>query len=138
MPDESHPKNEPRIVIPGHKPGDITIRRHRIKRYRLRRVLGVPALFSAGYGNVGSSIYYALGIVAAAAMGATPVALGVAGIFFVSSALAYAEARALSPGAGVPPGLARHGFNEMVSFISGWALMFSYVVTISISAFTIP
>ncbi len=132
MPDQSH------SIVPGHKPGDVTIRRRRIKRHRLRRVLGVPALFSAGYGNVGSSIYYALGIVAAAAMGATPVALGVAGIFFVSAALAYAEGTAMFPEAGGSSSFARHGFNELVSFISGWALMLSYVVTISISAFTIP
>lgn len=138
MPDESHPKNEPRTVIPGHKPGDITIRRHRIKRYRLRRVLGVPALFSAGYGNVGSSIYYALGIVAAAALGATPVALGIAGIFFVASAAAYAEGTAMFPEAGGSSSFARHGFNELVSFIAGWSLMLSYIVTIAISAFTVP
>ena len=65
------------------KPGDKIFRPRRIKRYRLRRILGVPALFSAGYGNVGSSIYYALGIVAVVAMGATPIALGIAGILFI-------------------------------------------------------
>jgi APA family basic amino acid/polyamine antiporter len=126
------------IIVPGHKPGDGRIRRRRIKRHRLRRVLGVPALFSAGYGNVGSSIYYALGIVALAAMGATPIALGIAGIFFVSTALAYAEGTAMLPEAGGSASFARHAFNELVSFISGWALMLSYIVTIAISAFTIP
>ena len=73
------------------KPGDKIFRPRRIKRFRLRRILGVPALFSAGYGNVGSSIYYALGIVALVAMGATPVALGIAGILFIFTALTYAE-----------------------------------------------
>ena len=57
------------------KPGDRIFHPHRIRRFRLRRVLGITDVFSAGYGNVGSSIYYALGIVALAAMGATPVAL---------------------------------------------------------------
>ena len=56
------------------KLGDKIFRPRRIKRFHLRRVLGVPAVFSAGYGNVGSSIYYALGIVALVALGATPVA----------------------------------------------------------------
>ncbi len=56
------------------KPGDRIFRPRRIRRFHLRRVLGVPAVFSAGYGNVGSSIYYALGIVALVAMGATPIA----------------------------------------------------------------
>jgi len=74
------------------KLGDKIFRPRRIKRYRLRRILGVPALFSAGYGNVGSSIYYALGIIALAAMGATPVVLGIAGVLFIFTALTYAEA----------------------------------------------
>jgi APA family basic amino acid/polyamine antiporter len=101
-------------------------------------VLGIPALYSAGYGNVGSSIYYALGLVALVALGATPIALGIAGIFFVFTALTYAEGSAMLPEAGGSSSFARHGFNDLVGFIAGWALMLSYIVTISISAFTIP
>jgi len=100
--------------------------------------LGVPALFSAGYGNVGSSIYYALGIVALVAMGATPVVLGIAGILFIFTALTYAEGTAMLPEAGGSASFARHGFNDLGGFVAGWALMLSYIVTISISAFTIP
>ena len=120
------------------KPGDRIFRPRRIGRYRLRRVLGVPALFSAGYGNVGSSIYYALGIVALIAMGATPIALGIAGILFIFTALTYAEGTAMFPEAGGSASFARHGFNDVAGFAAGWALMLSYIVTISISAFTIP
>jgi len=120
------------------KPGDKIVRPRRIRRYRLRRVLGIPALFSAGYGNVGSSIYYALGIVAVIAMGATPIALGIAGILFIFTALTYAEGTAMFPEAGGSASFARHGFNDVAGFTAGWALMLSYIVTISISAFTIP
>jgi len=120
------------------KPADRVFRPRRIKLYRLRRVLGVPALFSAGYGNVGSSIYYALGIVALVAMGATPVALGIAGILFIFTALTYAEGTAMLPEAGGSASFARHGFNDAIGFTAGWALMLSYIVTISISAYTIP
>ncbi len=120
------------------KPGDRIFRPRRIKRDRLRRVLGIPALFSAGYGNVGSSIYYALGIVAVIALGATPVALGIAGILFIFTALTYAEGTAMLPEAGGSSSFARHGFNDIAGFIAGWALMLSYIVTISISAYTIP
>ncbi len=120
------------------KPGDKIFRPRRIRRYHLRRVLGVPAVFSAGYGNVGSSIYYALGIVALVAVGATPIALGIAGILFIFTALTYAEGTAMLPEAGGSATFARHGFNNMAGFIAGWALMLSYIVTISISAFTIP
>jgi len=101
-------------------------------------VLGVPAVFSAGYGNVGSSIYYALGIVALVAMGATPIALGIAGVLFIFTALTYAEGTAMLPEAGGSASFARHGFNDLAGFTAGWALMLSYIVTIAISAFTIP
>ena len=120
------------------KPGDKIFRPRRIKRYHLRRILGVPALFSAGYGNVGSSIYYALGIVALVAMGATPIVLAIAGILFIFTALTYAEGTAMLPEAGGSASFARHGFNDLAGFVAGWALMLSYIVTISISAFTIP
>jgi APA family basic amino acid/polyamine antiporter len=120
------------------KPGDSIFRPRRIKRFRLRRVLGIPAVFSAGYGNVGSSIYYALGIVALVAMGATPVALGAAGILFIFTALTYAEGTAALPEAGGSASFARQGFGNLAGFTAGWALMLSYIVTISISAFTIP
>jgi APA family basic amino acid/polyamine antiporter len=120
------------------KPGDKIFRPRRIKRFRLRRVLGVPALFSAGYGNVGSSIYYALGIVVLVALGATPIVLGIAGILFIFTALTYAEGTAMLPEAGGSASFARHGFNDAAGFVAGWALMLSYIVTISISAFTIP
>lgn len=100
-------------------------------------MLGVAALYSAGYGNVGSSIYYALGIVALVALGATPIVLFAAGLLFICTALTYAEGATMFPEAGGSASFARHGFNEHVGFIAGWALLLSYIVTISISAFTI-
>ncbi len=120
------------------KPADVTLRPRRIKQFRLRRVLGVAAVFSAGYGNVGSSIYYALGIVALVAMGATPLALGLAGVLFIFTALTYAEGTAALPEAGGSATFARYAFNDQAGFAAGWALMLSYIVTIAISAFTIP
>jgi APA family basic amino acid/polyamine antiporter len=120
------------------KPGDKVFHPRRIKQYRLRRILGIPALFSAGYGDVGSSIYYALGIVALVALGATPIVLAIAGIIYIFNALTYAEGSATIPEAGGSASFARHGFNDLVGLIAGWALMLSYIVTMSISAYTIP
>jgi APA family basic amino acid/polyamine antiporter len=120
------------------KPGDKVVHPPRIKRFRLRRVLGVPALFSAGYGDVGSSIYYALGIVALVALGATPIVLAIAGVIYIFNALTYAEGSASIPEAGGSASFARHGFNDLVGLIAGWALMLSYIVTMAISAYTIP
>ena len=120
------------------KVGDRVFRPRRIQRDRLRRVLGVPALFSAGYGNVGSSIYYALGIVALIALGSTPIVLAIAGILYIFNALTYAEGTAMLPEAGGSASFARQGFNDTTGFIAGWALMLSYIVTMAISAYTIP
>jgi APA family basic amino acid/polyamine antiporter len=120
------------------KLGDKVVHGPRIKIHPLRRVLGIPGLFSTAYGDLGSSIYYALGLVALMAMGAAPVALGIAGIFFVFTALTYAEGTAMFPEAGGSASFARHGLSDLMGFVSGWSLMFGYIVTISISAYTIP
>jgi APA family basic amino acid/polyamine antiporter len=120
------------------KPGDRVIRLRRIKPFHLKRVLGISGLFSAGYGDVGSSIYYALGIVAIAALGATPIALAAAGVIYIFNALTYAEGGAMIPEAGGSASFARHAFNNFIGFIAGWALMLSYIVTMAISAYTIP
>src|SRR4026207_365304 len=71
----------------------------------LQRVLGVNALFSTAYGNVGSSIYYALGLVASYALGLTPVVFIITGFFFFCTAATYAEATAMLPAGGGPAGL---------------------------------
>ena len=62
-----------------------------IDRGSMRRVLGVFDVFAIGYGDMGSSIYYALGITAFFALGATPLALLTAGGVFICTALTYAE-----------------------------------------------
>jgi len=120
------------------KPGDKVIRRPPARDHHLRRALGIPGLFAAGYGDVGSSIYYALGLVALAAMGATPIALAIAGLFFVFHTLTYAEGTAMYPEAGGSASFARHSFNDMAGFLAGWGLMFSYIITAAISSFAIP
>src|SRR6478735_899459 len=84
----------------------------------LERVLGVNALFSTAYGNVGSSIYYALGLVAALALGLTPLVFLITGIFFLCTAATYAEATAMYPEAGGSSSFARRAFNEFWSFFA--------------------
>jgi basic amino acid/polyamine antiporter, APA family len=104
----------------------------------LRRVHGSPALFSAAYGNVGSSIYYALGLVALYALGLTPVTFMIAGLIFAFTAATYVEATVLYPEAGGSSSFARHAFNELASFLAAWAQMLTYIVTAAISAFFVP
>ncbi|MEK7818036.1 MAG: APC family permease, partial [Actinomycetota bacterium] len=113
-------------------------RRRFRKVYELKRVLGWPSLYSTAYGNVGSSIYYALGVVAAYALGLSPVVFMVAGLVFALTAFSYAEATAAVPEAGGSSSFARRSFNELISFGDGWALMLDYIITIGISAFFVP
>ncbi len=113
-------------------------RRKRRDGQALHRVLGVGALFSTAYGNVGSSIYYALGVVAAAALGLTPLVFVITGVLFVATAWSYSEATAAMPEAGGASSFARRGFNEFVSFGIGWGQMLVYTATIAISALFVP
>ena len=104
----------------------------------MERVLGTPALFATAYGNVGSSIYYALGLTAVFALGLTPLVFVLAGIVFAATAATYAEGTVRFPEAGGSSSFARHAFNELVSFSAAWAQMLVYVVTIAASAFFVP
>jgi APA family basic amino acid/polyamine antiporter len=113
-------------------------RRKKREGQPLQKVLGVPGLFSTAYGNVGSSIYYALGVVALWALGATPLIFILTGLLFCTTAWSYAEATAMVPEAGGSSSFARRAFNEFWSFNAGWALMLDYIVTIAISAFFVP
>jgi basic amino acid/polyamine antiporter, APA family len=110
----------------------------RLKTRGLRKTVGVPGLFATAYGNVGSSIYYALGLVAAHALGLTPLVFMFAGALFALTAKTYAEGAAMFPEAGGSSSFARHAFNEVVSFVAGWGLSLDYILTVAISAFFVP
>jgi APA family basic amino acid/polyamine antiporter len=113
-------------------------RRKRREGHSLHKVLGVGALFSTAYGNVGSSIYYALGVVAVAALGLTPAVFVITGALFVCTAWSYSEATAAMPEAGGASSFTRRAFNEFASFGIGWAQMLTYTATIAISALFVP
>lgn len=101
------------------------------------RKLGVTDLFAVGYGDLGSSIFYALGITTFFALGAAPISLVLAGIVFVCTSLTYAEMTAAIPASGGSASFARIAFNDFVSFIAGWGLLLDFIVTIAISIFVI-
>jgi basic amino acid/polyamine antiporter, APA family len=104
----------------------------------LERVLGANALFATAYGNVGSSIYYALGLTAGIALGLTPLVFIISGIIFAATAATYAEGTVRYPEAGGSSSFARHAFNELVSFTAAWAQMLNYVITVAISVIFVP
>ena len=110
----------------------------RPKHQGLERVLGTGALFSTAYGNVGSSIYYALGLVAVFALGMTPVVFAIAGLIFACTAATYTEATTMYPEAGGSSSFARRAFNEFWSALTAWGQMLNYIITVAISAFFLP
>jgi basic amino acid/polyamine antiporter, APA family len=111
---------------------------YRPKSRGLERVLGTGALFATAYGNVGSSIYYALGLVAIFALGMTPVVFVIAGLIFACTAATYTEATTMYPEAGGSSSFARRAFNEFWSFFAAWGQMLNYIITVAISAFFLP
>src|ERR1700731_294284 len=117
----------------GRRPGDLRVVVRRATK--LPRTLGAPSLFAASYGNVGSSIYYALGVTAAFALGLTPLALILAGLIFVSTALNYAEGSAALPHAGGSSSFARRAFNGPIGFLVGGVQLLNYMATVSISSY---
>jgi APA family basic amino acid/polyamine antiporter len=111
---------------------------YRPKGRGLERVLGTGSLFSTAYGNVGSSIYYALGLVAIFALGMTPLVFVIAGLIFACTAATYTEATTMYPEAGGSSSFARRAFNEFWSFFAAWGQMLNYIITVAISAFFVP
>src|SRR6478672_10311769 len=102
------------------------------------RVLDAPALFAIAYGEIGSSIYVALGIVAASALGLTPVVLAMTGLVFCLVALSYAEGTAAMPETGGAATFTRRAYNDLVGFVTGWALFLDYLIVIALSALFLP
>ncbi len=102
------------------------------------RVLDAPALFSIAYGEIASSIYFALGIVAAYALGFTPLVLLAAGLLFLIVALSYAEGTTAIPETGGAATFVRRGFNDLLGFLTGWALFLDYLIVIALSALFLP
>jgi APA family basic amino acid/polyamine antiporter len=104
----------------------------------LQRALGAPVLFSVAYGEIASSIYFALGIIAGHALGLTPEVLLLAGLLFLLVAASYAEGVAAIPETGGAATLVRKAFNDLAGFCTGWVLFLDYVIVIALSAFFLP
>ena len=104
----------------------------------LQRVLGAPTLFSVAYGEIASSIYFALGIIAGHALGLTPEVLLLTGLLFLVVALSYAEGITAIPETGGAATLVRKAFNDFAGFCTGWVLFLDYVIVIMLSALFLP
>lgn len=102
----------------------------------LRRSIGSPALFAIVYAAAASAVYFSLGVVAGHALGLTPIVFLIAGLLFVPASMTYAEGAALHPERGGSTVFARHAFNELVSFVAGWAMLLDYMILIAVTSYT--
>ncbi len=105
---------------------------------RLQRALDAPTLASVAYGEIASSIYFALGIIALHALGLTPAVLAVVGLLFLIVALSYAEGTAAIRETGGAATFVRVAVNDFAGFITGWALFLDYLIVIALSALFFP
>jgi basic amino acid/polyamine antiporter, APA family len=103
-----------------------------------QRVLDTPSLAAVAYGEIGSSIYFALGIVAAQALGLTPVVLLFTGALFLLVSLSYAEGTTAIPETGGAATFVRRASNDLLGFVTGWALFLDYLIVIALSALFVP
>ena len=103
-----------------------------------RRFLGVPWLWAVAHSAVAFSVYYSLGVVADHALALTPVIFAVAGLIYILTTMTYVEGGAMFSERGGSNTLARHAFNELVSFMAGWAILIDYVIVIALAAVTVP
>jgi basic amino acid/polyamine antiporter, APA family len=105
---------------------------------RMQRALDAPALFSIAYGEIASSIYFALGIIALHALGFTPLVLLLSGALFLLVSLSYAEGTASIRETGGAATFVRIAFDDLVGFVTGWALFLDYLIVIALSALFLP
>src|SRR6266567_8118431 len=104
----------------------------------LRRELDARALYSVAYGEIASSIYFALGVLAANALGFTPLVLLAVGALFLIVSLSYAEGTAAIRETGGAATLVRIAYNDLAGFVTGWALFLDYLIVIALSALFVP
>jgi basic amino acid/polyamine antiporter, APA family len=104
-------------------------------RVTLRHGLGSPILFAVVYTSLASAVFFSLGVVADHALGLTPLVFLIAAVMFGVTALSYMEGASLHPEPGGSTVFARYAFNELVSFVAGWAMLLDYIILIAVTAF---
>ncbi len=105
-------------------------------RVLARRSIGSPVLFTVVYSSLASAIYFSLGVIAGHALGLTPLVFLVAAVLFTLTAMSYVEGSSLHPDGGGATVFARYAFNELASFVAGWAILLDYVILIAVTAFS--
>ena len=105
-------------------------------RVILRQSIGSPILFTIVYASLASAAYFSLGVVAGHALGLTPVVFLAAALMFGLTAMTYLEGASLHPERGGSTVFARYAFNELVSFVAGWAILLDYIILIAVTTYS--
>src|SRR5436309_13844213 len=126
-------------VFPARSPQDFARNAPMARKLpQLQRRLGAADLFGVAYGEIASSIYFALGIIAAQALGFTPVVLLFTGVLFLVVALSYAEGTTELRETGGAATFVRRAFNDLAGFVAGWALFLDYLIVTALAALFLP
>jgi APA family basic amino acid/polyamine antiporter len=88
-----------------------------------------------GYADVGADVYVALGLVMAAAQGATNLAFALAGLVYIMIGLAYTELASSYPVAGGGQFFTLRGLGDFWGFVAGSALLLDYTIDIALFAY---
>jgi APA family basic amino acid/polyamine antiporter len=105
-------------------------------RVIVRRSIGSPLLFVIVYTSLASAIYFSLGVIAGHALGLTPLVFLIAALLFALTATTYAEGASMHPERSGSTVFARYAFNELISFVAGWAILLDYIILIAVTAFS--
>jgi basic amino acid/polyamine antiporter, APA family len=102
----------------------------------MRRGVGSPTLFAIVYTPIASAIYFALGVISGHALGLTPVVFLAAALVFGLTAMTYAEGASMHQERSGSTVFARYAFNELVSFVAGWAILLDYIILIAVTCYS--
>src|SRR5271156_2408938 len=105
-------------------------------RVIVRRSIGSPILFTIVYSSLASAIYFSLGVIAGHALGLTPLVFLIAAVLYTLTAMTYVEGASLHQDRGGSTVFARYAFNELISFIAGWAILLDYVILLAVTAYS--
>jgi APA family basic amino acid/polyamine antiporter len=115
-----------------HAPLELAAR----SRVIVRRSIGSPILFTIVYSSLASAVYFSLGVIAGHALGLTPLVFLIAAVLYTLTAMTYVEGASLHQDRGGSTVFARYAFNELVSFVAGWAILLDYVILIAVTAYS--
>ncbi|MGV8176918.1 MAG: APC family permease [Candidatus Bilamarchaeaceae archaeon] len=102
------------------------------KAPELKKAMGLLGSFSMGFADVGADIFLALGLIAAYAGGAMPLAILVAASIYILTGLAYAELSSAIPVSGGAAIYGQRAFGKLLGFLGGWGLMLDYTLDIAL------